>query len=115
MDPSSGVASFPPLLDSWAHGSPPSLAMKILQMVVPSLLISTCVAQTGASGASSAAPTRPKIVGVAHIGLRTDTLDAARKFYTGGLGLQEPFSLDKEPSAGTGLLISYSKATDTQY
>src|SRR2546425_10155351 len=75
--------------------------MKILQMVLLCLLISTCVAQTGASGALSAAPTRPKIVGVAHIGLRTDNLDAARKFYTGVLGFQEPFSLDKEPAEGT--------------
>jgi len=40
---------------------------------------------------------RPAIVGVAHIGLKTDNLEAARKFYTGILGFQEPFSLDKTP------------------
>src|SRR5207244_12281434 len=106
---------FPPQLDSWAPGSPPSLAMKILQMVLLCLLISTCVAQTGASGALSAAPTRPKIVGVAHIGLRTDNLDAARKFYMGVLGFKEPFRLDKEPAEGTGLLLTYFKVNDHQY
>ena len=34
----------------------------------------------------------PQILGVAHIGLRTDDLDAARKFYGGVLGFQEPFT-----------------------
>src|SRR2546427_10798530 len=89
--------------------------MKILQTLLPFFLVSTCVAQTGASGALSAAPTRPKIVGVAHIGLRTDNLDAARKFYTGVLGFQEPFSLDKWPAEGTGLLVTYFKVNDHKY
>jgi catechol 2,3-dioxygenase-like lactoylglutathione lyase family enzyme len=64
---------------------------------------------------SSHVVTRPKIVGVAHIGLRTDDMAAARKFYTGVLGLQEPFSLDKPPSEGTGLLLTYFKVNDHQY
>src|SRR5437899_11778510 len=83
---------FPPQLDSWALGSPPSLAMKILQMLLLSMLVSTCVAQTAASGASWAAPTRPTIVGVADIGLRAVILEAAAKVSTGVLGFQEPFS-----------------------
>ena len=58
---------------------------------------------------------RPAIVGVAHIGLRTDNLAAARKFYTGILGFQEPFSLDKTPDEGTGLLLTYFKVNDHQY
>ena len=58
---------------------------------------------------------RPAIVGVAHIGLRTDNLEAARKFYTGILGLQEPFSLDKPASEGGGLLLTYFKVNDHQY
>ena len=58
---------------------------------------------------------RPKILGVAHIGLRTDNLDAARKFYSGILGLGEPFSLDKLPDEGTGLLLTYFKVNDKQY
>src|SRR5438094_9357528 len=103
------MTPFPLLLDSWAPGSPPSLAMKILQMLLLSMLVSTCVAQTGARVALSAALTRPKIGGVAHIGLRIDNLDAARKFYTCLVGFQEPFSLDKESSEGIALLLTYFK------
>jgi catechol 2,3-dioxygenase-like lactoylglutathione lyase family enzyme len=73
------------------------------------LLTGSCLAQPAAS------PTRPAIVGVAHIGLRTDDLAAARKFYTGILGFQEPFSLDKAPGEGTGLLLTYFKVNDHQY
>ena len=58
---------------------------------------------------------RPAIVGVAHIGLKTDDLAAARKFYTGVLGFQEPFTLDKAPGDGTGLLLTYFKVNDHQY
>jgi catechol 2,3-dioxygenase-like lactoylglutathione lyase family enzyme len=55
---------------------------------------------------------RPDIVGVAHIGLRTDDLEAARNFYGRDLGFAEPFSLDKP--AG-GLLLTYFKVNDRQY
>jgi catechol 2,3-dioxygenase-like lactoylglutathione lyase family enzyme len=58
------------------------------------------------------APTRPPIVGVAHIGLRTDNMEAARKFYGQELGYQEPFTLDK-PSGG--LMLTYFKVNDHQY
>jgi catechol 2,3-dioxygenase-like lactoylglutathione lyase family enzyme len=54
---------------------------------------------------------RPKIVGVAHIGLRTDNLDAARKFYSGVLGLQEPFNYSEDGH----LLLTYFKVNDHQY
>ena len=59
--------------------------------------------------------TRPPIVGVAHIGLKTDDMAAARKFYAGVLGFQEPFSLDKPASEGGGLLLTYFKVNDHQY
>ena len=59
--------------------------------------------------------TRPPIVGVAHIGLKTDDMAAARRFYTGVLGFQEPFSLDKHASEGGGLLLTYFKVNDHQY
>ena len=52
---------------------------------------------------------------MAHIGLRTDNLEAARKFYTGVLGMQEPFRLDKPASEGGGLLLTYFKVNDHQY
>ncbi|MHB8734727.1 MAG: VOC family protein [Terriglobales bacterium] len=55
---------------------------------------------------------RPPIVGVAHIGLRTDNLTAARAFYGGVLGFQEPFTVDKPTG---GLLLTYFKVNDHQY
>lgn len=59
-----------------------------------------------------AAPTRPPIIGVSHIGLRTDNLDASRKFYTGVLGFSEAFSLDDPPGK---LLLTYFKVNDHQF
>jgi catechol 2,3-dioxygenase-like lactoylglutathione lyase family enzyme len=55
---------------------------------------------------------RPPIIGVAHIGLKTNDLDAARHFYGHDLGFQEPFTLDK---ASGGLLLTYFKVNDHQY
>jgi len=57
-------------------------------------------------------PTRPAIVGVAHIGLKTNDLAAARGFYGRDLGFEEPFTLDK-PSGG--LMLTYFKVNDHQY
>jgi catechol 2,3-dioxygenase-like lactoylglutathione lyase family enzyme len=62
---------------------------------------------------SADAVARPPIVGVAHIGLNTDDMAAARKFYTGILGFQEPFSLEKPD--GSGLMLTYFKVNDHQY
>jgi len=62
--------------------------------------------------ATAKAVTRPAIVGVAHIGLRTDNLAAARKFYGGVLGFQEPFTVDDPPGK---LLLTYFKVNDHQY
>jgi catechol 2,3-dioxygenase-like lactoylglutathione lyase family enzyme len=56
---------------------------------------------------------RPPIVGVSHIGLRTDNLASTRKFYGQMLGFQEPFMLDN-PDSG-GLLLTYFKVNDHQY
>ncbi len=64
---------------------------------------------------NSSAPVRPKILGVAHIGLRTDDLAAARKFYGDVLGYQEPFTYDRPASEGGGLLLTYFKVNDHQY
>ncbi len=87
----------------------------LLRAVCIALLTGTCLAQTANPAKSDSPVTRPAIVGVAHIGLRTDDLAAARKFYTGVLGFQEPFSLDKAPGKGTGLLLTYFKVNDHQY
>jgi catechol 2,3-dioxygenase-like lactoylglutathione lyase family enzyme len=91
-------------------------SMKIVYgMVVASLFAATCFAQAGTKetkvGPASTAVRRPAIVGVAHIALKTDNLDAARKFYTGILGLQEPFHY----SEGGQLLLTYFKVNDHQY
>ncbi len=61
---------------------------------------------------ANAAPKRPPIVGVAHIGLKTDDLAAERKFYGTYLGFQEPFTLDKPTG---GLMLTYFKVNDRQY
>jgi catechol 2,3-dioxygenase-like lactoylglutathione lyase family enzyme len=55
---------------------------------------------------------RPPIVGVAHIGLKTKDLAAAREFYGHFLGYQEPFTLDK-PTGGS--MPAYFKVNDHQY
>jgi catechol 2,3-dioxygenase-like lactoylglutathione lyase family enzyme len=78
------------------------------RMVFVSLLFSCCVF------AQNASVTRPKILGVAHIGVRTDDLAAARKFYGDILGYQEPFTYDRPASEG-GLLLTYFKVNDHQY
>ena len=59
----------------------------------------------------SPAPARPPIVGVAHIGLRVDDMDAARKFYGQELGFGD-FSLNK---LSGDLLLTYYKVNDHQY
>jgi len=61
---------------------------------------------------AQAALTRPSITGVSHIGLRTDNLDASRKFYTGMLGFSEAFSLEDPPGK---LLLTYFKVNDHQF
>jgi catechol 2,3-dioxygenase-like lactoylglutathione lyase family enzyme len=86
--------------------------MKLLRL--PSCLL---IGLLGVSAVpqNSPAPVRPKILGVAHIGLRTDDLAAARKFYGGVLGYQEPFTYDRPASEGGGLLLTYFKVNDHQY
>jgi len=74
-----------------------------------------CLFASAAAQNAVAPAVRPKIVGVAHIGLRTDDLAAARKFYGGLLGYQEPFTVDKPKSEGGGLLLTYFKVNDHQY
>jgi catechol 2,3-dioxygenase-like lactoylglutathione lyase family enzyme len=58
------------------------------------------------------APNRPRILGVAHIGLRTDNLEAARAFYGRQLGYEEAFKLDRPEG---GLMLVYFKVNDHQY
>jgi catechol 2,3-dioxygenase-like lactoylglutathione lyase family enzyme len=64
----------------------------------------------------SAAPVaRPPIIGISHIGLRTDNLAKSRAFYGHVLGFQEPFTMDRPPDEGGGLMLTYFKVNDHQY
>ncbi len=64
--------------------------------------------QMGSSGGDGK---RPPILGVAHIGLKTNDMAAAHEFYGHVLGFAD-FSLDKP--AG-GLMLTYYKVNDHQY
>jgi lactoylglutathione lyase len=66
----------------------------------------------GAVGAGKPVTRRPPIVGIAHIGLKTDNLAGAREFYGHTLGFQEPFTVDKPTG---GLMLTYFKVNDHQY
>jgi len=83
-------------------------------LAIVGLLLGGSYSETGASSAKQSLA-RPPIVGVAHIGLRTSDLAAARNFYGGILGLQEPFTMDKPAEEGGGLLLTYFKVNDHQY
>ena len=79
----------------------------VMRYLVP-LIAVWCVA----AALPGRAQERPPIVGVAHIGLKTDDMAAARQFYGHVLGFEEPFTLDK-PSGG--LMLTYFKVNDHQY
>ncbi len=55
---------------------------------------------------------RPPIVGVSHIALNTDNMDAARKFYTGMLGFEEAFSMNKPDGS---VMLTNFKVNDHQF
>lgn len=75
-------------------------------------VVLACTRHLHSGGPSRDIPRRPPIVGVAHIGLETNDMAAARQFYGKGLGYLEPFSLDK----ATGeLMLTYFKVNDHQY
>lgn len=76
------------------------------------ILLSICIFSCALAQQATDGVKRPDIVGVAHIGLKTDDLAAARNFYGHDLGFEEPFTLDK-PSGG--LMLTYFKVNDHQY
>lgn len=88
----------------------------MLRHVLLALLLWLPFAHSAAQSATyPSAPARPPIVGVAHIGLRTDNLQAARNFYHDVLGFDEPFTVDKPADEGGGLMLTYFKVNDRQY
>jgi catechol 2,3-dioxygenase-like lactoylglutathione lyase family enzyme len=86
-----------------------------MRFAASALLLGFSFPALSQSASAPAAITRPPIVGVAHIALRTDNLAAARKFYTGVLGFQEPFSYSLPPDEGGKFLLTYFKVNDHQY
>src|SRR6266436_4116033 len=102
------------LTGGFCYRSMPSMKI-VYGIVVASLFAGTGFAQVRTEetkgGTASSDMRRPSIVGVAHIALKTDNLDSARKFYTGVLGLQEPFHY----SEAGHLLLTYFKVNDHQY
>ena len=75
------------------------------------LLLSLSVLVTSKCLEAQTTPSRPPILGVAHIGLKVSDLAAADNFYGHVLGFDH-FSLDKP--AG-GLMLNYYKVNDHQY
>jgi lactoylglutathione lyase len=55
---------------------------------------------------------RPKIVGIANIAVKVDSLDEARKFYTGVVGMAEAFSTKDPDVAGD---LACFKVNDRQF
>ncbi len=78
----------------------------------PQALAQTSRTLQGSSIAASLA--RPALVGIAHIGLKTDNPEAAREFYGHVLGFQEAFSLVIDRPIGA-VTLSYFKVNDHQY
>ena len=81
-------------------------------IVAASAFVALRVGTPWPAHASPPEPQRPPILGIAHIGLKTDNVEAARQFYTGVLGLADAFSLDKPTG---GLMLTYFKVNDHQY
>ncbi len=86
--------------------------MRLRSIVLFIALAASCGLLLFRSSPRVRAAGRPPIIGVAHIGLRTDNLEASREFYGKELGYQEPFSIDKP---GGGLMLTYFKVNDHQY
>ncbi|MGH9433448.1 MAG: VOC family protein, partial [Terriglobia bacterium] len=60
----------------------------------------------------AAAPSRPPIIGIAHIGLYTDDVVAARAFFGKVLGFADAFHLNNPDGS---LMLTYFKINDHQY
>jgi catechol 2,3-dioxygenase-like lactoylglutathione lyase family enzyme len=85
--------------------------MNYSRLLCPAVL-ATVLSFSAPAQSGEGAVKRPDIIGVAHIGLKTGDLAAARNFYGRDLGFAEAFSLDK-PSGG--LMLVYFKVNDHQY
>ncbi len=88
---------------------------KVLQvtklLTALAILVVTLRAQTNGR-VTPIAPKRPKITGVAHIALFVHDIGKARQFYSGLLGLAEPFQLDNPDGR---LSLTFVKVNERQY
>jgi len=75
-----------------------------------SLLAGVVTAQVAGSPVDT--PSRPKILGIAHIALYVHDVEAARGFYKDLLGFGEPFHLDNKDGS---LSLTFIKVNDRQY
>ena len=89
----------PCLIPNLYPGRPHALA--VFAFSIGAIALSSAVAQE-----------RPPIVGVANIAVRVESLDAARKFYSGVVGLEEAFST--RDSKGSPAYTCF-KVNDRQY
>ncbi|MEO7142298.1 MAG: VOC family protein [Bryobacteraceae bacterium] len=78
--------------------------MNSSKLLIASLTAASLLAQTP--------PTRPKILGVAHMALFVSDLAKTRAFYEDFLGFAEPFTL---PNKSGGVRIAFVKVNDHQY
>lgn len=75
------------------------------------ITVATLSAQA-VGGVTTVAPKRPRITGVAHIALFVHDIGQARQFYSGLLGLAEPFQLDNSDGS---LSLTFVKVNERQY
>lgn len=76
------------------------------------LLAAAVLAASLLPAARAASPSRPPILGIAHVAVLTSNLDAARHFYGSVLGFDEAFDLKLPVS---GLDVCFFKVNDHQY
>ncbi|HEY6183636.1 MAG TPA: VOC family protein [Terriglobales bacterium] len=87
--------------------------MKFAKTFLIALSAAVFAAPSVSIAANKTAPTRPPIVGVAWIGLRTADMDATRKFYTGYLGMQEQPGVKDADNGGLTRVVF--KVNDRQF
>src|SRR5437016_3799516 len=97
------VGSLPDFKYAAARNAYTGLQMSYRKLILLSSLVVLLASLSAAQRHARRLVKRPAIVGVAHIGLKTDDLAGARNFYGHYLGYQEPFTLDK---ASGGLMLT---------
>ena len=84
----------------------------MLPTLFRSALIGLLLAGSGLSVAAQAAPSRPAIVGIAHVAFSAHDLDKSRQFYSGFLGLDE---VSRWKNVDGTTAFTFFKINDHQY